>query len=140
MQAATRMPATHAQNLLKMYLPSRPRSRASVDRVPLNRASHAVPTAAALAQLEPGDRDHLDAGLAHLADGVRVALVRHHHARLECNGVIGIVPLLALRLVAVAAGLDHTQLLDLERIRNCAQEAVLDRDMEIAAPAGLAAG
>ena len=63
--------------------------------------------AAALAQLEPGDRDHLDAGLAHLGDGEGVALIRNNHTRLQRHGVVGVIPLLALRLVLVAAGLDY---------------------------------
>src|SRR3954447_533609 len=41
------------------------------DRIPLQRTGHAVPAAATLAELEAGDLDNVDAGLAHLPDRVR---------------------------------------------------------------------
>jgi hypothetical protein len=42
-------------------------------RGPFDRAGHAVATAAALAKLEPLDRDHLDPGLAQRGVGAGVA-------------------------------------------------------------------
>src|ERR687897_1289461 len=72
--------------------------------VPQERTGHAVAAAAALAQLETGDLDHLDPRLAHLGDRVRVALVGHDDARLEGDDVVAVVPLLALLLVCVATG------------------------------------
>ena len=63
------------------------------------RAGHAVPTASALAELEAGDLDDLDPGLAHLGDGVGVALVGDDHAGLEGDDVVAVVPLLPLLLV-----------------------------------------
>ena len=68
-------------------------------RVPQERAGHAVAAAAALAELEAGDLDHLDAGLAHLGDRVGVALVGDDDAGLEGDDVVAVVPLLALLLV-----------------------------------------
>src|SRR5512133_482168 len=73
-----------------------------LDWVANQRAGHAVPAAAALAQLEALDGDDLDAGLAHLGDGVGVALISDHHARLEGDDVVAVVPLLALLLVGIA--------------------------------------
>ena len=86
------------------------------DRVADDRAGHAVPAAAALAELEALDRDDLDAGLAHLRDRERVALVGDDDAGLEGDDVVAVVPLLALLLVGVAAGLDDVELLDAERV------------------------
>src|SRR4029453_7494231 len=75
---------------------------AFLERVTDQRAGHAVPTAAALAQLETLDGDDLDAGLAHLGDRVGVALVGDDHAGLERDDVVAVVPLLALLLVGIA--------------------------------------
>src|SRR5918994_2438693 len=83
----------------RSWLPSDP-----LHRVPQERTGHAVAAAAALAQLETGDLDHLDARLAHLGDRVPVALVGHDDARLERDDVVAVVPLLALLLVCVATG------------------------------------
>src|SRR5262252_6824857 len=82
--------------------------------VALDRAGHAVAAAAALAELEALDRDDLDAGLAQRGVGARVALVGDDHPGFEGDHVVAVVPLLALGLERVAAGLDdphlgHTQ-------------------------------
>ena len=97
-------------------------------------------TAAALAQLEALDLDHLDAGLAHLGDGVGVALVGDDDARLEGDDVVAVVPLLALLLVLVAARLDDVQLLDAEGVGDGAEEVVLDGDVEVAVASCRGAG
>src|SRR5262249_60526459 len=76
----------------------------------LDRAGHAVPAAAALPQLKALDRDHLDPGLAQRGVGTGVALVGDHHAGLERDHVVPVVPLLALGLDVVPAGLDHPHL------------------------------
>ena len=86
------------------------------DRVAHDRAGHAVPAAAALAELEALDRDDLDARLAHLRDRERVALVGDDDAGLERDDVVAVVPLLALLLVGVAAGLDDVELRDAQRV------------------------
>ena len=65
-----------------------------------------MPAATAFAQLEALDGEHFDAGLAHLGDGVGVALVGDDDAGLEGDGVIGVVPLLSFLLVLVASRLD----------------------------------
>ena len=67
---------------------------------------------------KPCDRDDLDAGLAHLRDRERVALVGDDDAGLERDDVVAVVPLLALLLVGVAAGLHDVELLDAERVRD----------------------
>ena len=71
-----------------------------------------MPAATSLAELEALDRDDLDAGLAHLRDRERVALVGDDDAGLERDDVVAIVPLLARLLVGVAAGLDDVELLE----------------------------
>jgi hypothetical protein len=58
-------------------------------------------------ELRAGDGDDLDALLAELGVGVDVAVVGHHHARLQRHDVVAVVPLLALLLEGVAAGGDH---------------------------------
>ena len=89
---------------------------------------------------KPCDLDHLDAGLAHLGDRVRVAFVRDDDAGLERDDVVAVVPLLALLLVRVATGLDDVQLLDAERVGDRADEVVLDGDVEVALASCPAAG
>src|SRR6188768_3035521 len=59
-----------------------------LDRVAQQRTGHAVPAAAALAELEPLDLDHLDAGLAHLGDRVRVAFVGDDDAGFKGDDVV----------------------------------------------------
>src|SRR4051794_8208560 len=86
-----------------------------LDGVTLNRTRHTVSATPSLAQLKPGNRYHFDAGLAHLGDGEGIPLVRDHDPWLQRHGVVGVVPLLALHLILVAAGLDDSELLDLER-------------------------
>ena len=86
--------------------------------------------AASLAELEALDLDDLDAGLAHLRDRERVALVGDDHAGLEGDDVVSVVPLLALLLVGVAAGLDDVQLRDAERVGDRGQEVLVLADVE----------
>ena len=81
---------------------------------------------------KPSISMHLDARLAHLGDRVGVALVGDHDARLEGDDVVAVVPLLALLLVVVAAGLDDVQLRHAERVGDRAEEVVLDGDVEVA--------
>src|SRR3954452_14755238 len=100
------------------------------DRVADYRTRHAVPAAAALAELEPLDRDDLDAGLTHLGDRVGVALVGDDHTRLERDDVVAVVPLLALLLVGVTTGLHHLQLGDPHGVGHGGEEVLLLRDME----------
>ena len=85
----------------------------------------------ALAQLEALDGDHLDPGLAHLRDGVGVPLVGDDHARLEGDDVVAVVPLLALLLVRVAAGLDHLEVAHAEGVGDRRKEALLLGDVEL---------
>ena len=66
--------------------------------------------AAAAAELGADDGDHLDPGLAQQRVGQGVAVVGEDHAGLEGDGVVAAVPLLALGLVDVAAGLDDLQI------------------------------
>ena len=66
-----------------------------------------MPAAAPLAQLEAGNGDHFYPCLAHLGDRVGIALVRDDYAWLQRDGIVGVIPLLALRLVLVSAGFDH---------------------------------
>ncbi len=72
--------------------------------------------ASALTELESLDGQHFDSGIPHLCDRVGVALIGDHHAWLDCDGVVRVIPLLALLLVLVAAGLDDRQLLHAERV------------------------
>ena len=72
--------------------------------------------AAAAPQLGADDGDHLDALLAQERVAVGVAVVGDHHARSQGNVVVAAVPLLALRGIGVAAGLDDAQLLEVERL------------------------
>src|SRR5690242_7085893 len=88
---------------------SNPPATAASDRITREGTRHAVTATAAFAELETGDRDDLDPGVAHPADRVRVALVRDHEARLDRDRVVGVVPLLTLGLVLVAAGLDDVE-------------------------------
>src|SRR5690242_2558323 len=97
-------------------LESVPSIAAALDCIAGQRAGHAMASAAALAKLESRDRDDFDSRFSHLGDGVRVSLIRDDDARLDRDRVVGVVPLLALGLVLVAAGLDDVQLLDPERV------------------------
>src|SRR5882757_2380388 len=79
----------------------------SVDGVPDQRARHAVAAAAAAAEFGADDGDHLDACPAQQRVGVGVAVVGEHHAGFDGDEVVAAVPLLALRVVGGATGLDH---------------------------------
>src|SRR4051794_16482469 len=103
---------------------------ASSHRVPGDRACHAVPATATLAELETLDGDDLDAGLAHFRDRVRVPLIGNHHPGLECDDVVAVVPLLALLLVLVPPGLHHMQLRHAHGIGYRAHERLLLGDVE----------
>src|SRR5678816_4498347 len=97
-------------------------SGAPSDCVADDQAGHAVPTAAALAKLEAGDRDDHHAGLAHLRDRERIALVRDDDARLERHDVVGVVPLLELLLLALAAALIDVKFGDAKRLGDAREE------------------
>src|SRR4029079_7167721 len=101
-------------------------------RVADQRAGHAVAAAAALADLGAVDRQDLDPGLAHQRVGELIALVGDDHAGLEGDDVVAVVPLLALGLPRVGAGLDDPQLLELERVLDRAEEGRLLADVELA--------
>ena len=80
-----------------------------VQWVPDDRAGHAVPAAAAAAQLGTDDRNDLDAGIAQRGVGLGVAVIGEHHPRLQSDGVVRAVPLLALGRVVVPGGLHQAQ-------------------------------
>ncbi len=100
-------------------------ARSVVDRIPDDRAGHAVPAAAAAAEFRADDRDHLDAFLAQQRVGVRVAVVGVDHARRRADEVGAAVPLRALALVVAAAGLDDAQLLQAQRLGHDVHERLL---------------
>src|SRR5215212_5773506 len=81
----------------------------SLERVALDRAGHAARTAASARELGAGDRDDLDAGVAQARVGVDIALVGDDDAGGDREHVVAVVPLLALGLVPVAAGLEDAQ-------------------------------
>src|SRR5689334_24919462 len=68
----------------------------SVGRVALDRAGHAVASAASASQLEACDRKHLDAGRGKRLVRPDVALISDDDAGLERDDVVAVVPLLAL--------------------------------------------
>src|SRR5829696_7508428 len=82
-----------------------------LDRVPLDWAGHAVPSATAFTELEAANGNHLDPGVPHFFDGVGVAFIGDDHAGLDGDSVVGVVPLLAFLLVLVATRLDDGELL-----------------------------
>src|SRR6185312_1650242 len=84
----------------------------SVRRVAPYGAGHAMAAAAAATKLGPANRDHFDAGLSEQRIRVPVAVVGHDDAGLERHHVVAVIPLLALGLVDVAAGLDHPKFLN----------------------------
>jgi hypothetical protein len=55
-----------------------------------------VQAAAAAAQLEPGEGDHVDACFVQVGGGPGIALLGDHHLGAEGGDVIAVVPLLAL--------------------------------------------
>jgi hypothetical protein len=63
------------------------------DRVPNQRAGHAVAAAAPAAELGANDRDDLHARLAQLGVGPGVAVVGEHHAGRQRHQVVAAVPL-----------------------------------------------
>src|ERR671912_2187284 len=100
--------------------------------VSLHRAGHAVPAAAALAELEAANRDHLDPGVPHLFDRVGIALIGDDDTRLDGDGVVGVVPLLACLLVLVASRLDDGQLLHAQGVLHGREEVFFGGDVEVA--------
>src|SRR5215471_10564012 len=78
--------------------------------VSFERAGHAVAAAAALAQLEPRDGDHLDPGLAQRGIRAEIPLIRDDDPRFQRDHVVPVVPLLPLGLKGIPAGLDHPHL------------------------------
>ena len=90
--------------------------------------------AAAAAEFRARDRDDLDAGLAQKRVGVGVAVVGDHDAGLQGDDIVAVVPLLALCLLAVAAGLDDAQLLQAQRLPDDLEDRLLLRaDVEAVA-------
>jgi hypothetical protein len=55
-----------------------------------------VQAAAAAAQLEPGEGDHVDACFVQVGGGPGIALLGDHHLGAEGGDVVAVVPLLAL--------------------------------------------
>ena len=89
----------------------RPKQGVSViDGVPDERTGHAVAAAAAAAELGADDGNDLDAGFAEQGVGGGVAVVRDHNTRFDRDQVVAAVPLLALGVVDVPAGVDGPQL------------------------------
>src|SRR5690242_1973270 len=82
----------------------------SEGRVSFQRTGHAVAAAAALAEFEPTDGDHLDPRLAQGGVRTGVALVGDDDPGFERDDVVPVVPLLALGLEGVPAGLDDAHL------------------------------
>ena len=83
--------------------------------VPLDRAGHAARAAAAAPQLGAGDGDYLDPLAAEPGVRVDVALVGDDDAGRDGEHVVAVVPLLALGLVLVAAGLEQPEPRHVER-------------------------
>src|SRR6185295_12469421 len=73
-----------------------------------------MPAAASATELRPAHRDHLDPGLAQQGVGVCVPVVPDDDAGREGDNVVAVVPLLALGLPDVAAGLDDAKRLQPE--------------------------
>ena len=78
------------------------------------RAGHAMAAAATAAELGARDGDHFDARPAKQRVGVDVAVVADDDSGLDGDDVVAVVPLLALGLVAVAAGGDDPQAVETE--------------------------
>src|SRR5687767_5356163 len=91
----------------------------SVDaqRLADDRAAHAARAATAGAELGAGDPDDLDAGVLEPVVGLVVALVRHRDPWRQGEGVVAVVPLLALGGDRVEAGVDLVEGVDLHRLR-----------------------
>ena len=87
-----------------------------------DRAAHAARAAAARAELGAGDPDDLDAGLLEAGVGLVVALVGDGDPRREGQGVVAVVPLLALGGDRVEAGVDLVQRVDAHRLGGRDQE------------------
>ena len=81
--------------------------------------------AAPAAEFRADDRDDLDAVLAQQGVGVRVAVVGVDNARRGADEVGAAVPLRALALVVAAAGFDHAQLLQAQRLGHDLDERLL---------------
>src|SRR5690606_18596168 len=100
--------------LRRLYI-SGPPGR-SVRGVAFERAAQAVRPAAPAAELRARYRDHLDALLAQAGVGVHVAVVGDHYAGLEREHVVALVVLLALGAEGIAAGLDHPDVVERQRL------------------------
>src|SRR5690242_6106093 len=87
-----------------------PRLSGRSHRLALDGAAHAARAAPAPAQLAAGDLDHLDALLAQMGVGGRVALVGDDDTRLHGEHVAAVVPLLTLGRVHVLGGGEHPDL------------------------------
>src|SRR5664280_1733431 len=97
-------------------IPRRRRPGAFVVRVPIDRAGHASRAAPAAAEFATGDAHDLDSGLLQPGVGLHVALVRDGQARPDREGVVAVVPLLALGGHGVQPGVDHPEPVDLHRV------------------------
>src|SRR5262245_36545157 len=111
-----------------------PTCRGSIGWLSPDRTGHAVAAAAPAAELGAADRDHLDPGLPEQRVRVDVPVIGDDHAGLDRHDVVAVVPLLAFRLVAVAAGLDDAELVEPERIAHDLQQRLAFRtDLELPA-------
>src|SRR5215217_7140387 len=105
--------------------------RSVVDGVAAERTSHAMAAAAAAAEFGADNGNDLDAGFAEQGVGGRVAVVSNHNAGFDGDQVVAAVPLLALGVVDVAAGVDGSQLAQTEGDPNDLQEGLsLVSDLE----------
>ena len=80
---------------------------------------------------EPAIRTHLDAGVLEPVVGLVVALVGDRHPRREGQGVVAVVPLLALGGDRVEAGVDLVQGVDLHRLGGRDQEVLGLGDVQL---------
>src|SRR3954454_9859893 len=91
-------------------------------RLARDRAAHAARAPAAGAQLGAGDPDHVDAGVLQPGVCLVVPLVGDGHPRRQRQGVVAVVPLLALGGDRVEAGVDLVQGVDAHRLGRGHQE------------------
>src|SRR5271165_4283005 len=86
---------------------------------------HTMAAAAAAAELGSAHGNDLDAGLAKQGVGVGIAVVVNDHAGLERDDIVAVVPLLTFGLPGIAAGLDHDQRLQAQRLLHHLEERLL---------------